>query len=61
MRAFLQDMDERQTACHLETHKLVNTEIYKHFGFTIVNIDTVPDGTDKQYAMLRHPASAHKE
>ncbi|MEN6338858.1 MAG: GNAT family N-acetyltransferase, partial [Clostridiaceae bacterium] len=33
MRAFLQDMDERQTACYLETHKLVNTEIYRHFGF----------------------------
>lgn len=56
MRAFLKEIDERQSSCYLETHKLVNTEIYRHFGFEIVSIDTVPDGTDTQYAMLRKPS-----
>lgn len=55
LRAFLAEMDTQGTSCYLETHKLVNTEIYQHFGFEIVNIDTVPDGTDTQYAMLRKP------
>ncbi len=55
LRAFLAEMDKQGTGCYLETHKIVNTEIYQHFGFEIVNIDTVPDGTDTQYAMLRKP------
>ncbi len=56
LRAFLAEMDKQGTGCYLETHKIINTEIYQHFGFEIVNIDTVPDGTDTQYAMLRKPA-----
>lgn len=56
LRAFLSEMDAEGSSCYLETHKLVNTEIYRHFGFEIVSIDTVPDGTDTQYAMLRKPA-----
>ena len=61
LRAFLAEMDAQGTSCYLETHKLVNTEIYRHFGFEIVHIDTVPDGTDKQYAMLRQPFSVQAE
>lgn len=53
MRPFLAMLDAQEQDCYLETHRLVNTEIYAHFGFDIVSVDTVPDGTDTQFAMLR--------
>lgn len=53
MRPFLRMLDELEQDCYLETHKLVNTEIYAHYGFDIAAVDTVPDGTDTQFAMLR--------
>lgn len=56
LRAFLAEMDTQGKNCYLETHKIVNVVIYQHFGFKIVNTDTVPDGTDTQYAMLRKPS-----
>ena len=61
LRAFLAEMDTEGSNCYLETHKLVNTDIFHHFGFEIVSIDTVPDGTDTQYAMLRQPVSVRAE
>jgi GNAT superfamily N-acetyltransferase len=40
---------------YLETHKAVNTIIYRHMGFETVDISVIP-GTDRtQYAMLRKP------
>lgn len=45
---------------YLETHKAVNTEIYRHLGFETVDVSVIP-GTDRtQYAMLTKPAPRDK-
>lgn len=53
MKAVLQALDAHAERCYLETHKVSNVAIYRHYGFQTVHVDTVPDGTDAQYAMLR--------
>lgn len=53
MKPFLDFLDEERQGCYLETHKEVNTEIYKHYGFQIVDRGRLPDGNAPQYAMYR--------
>lgn len=43
----------QNVACYLETHKKVNVEIYKHLGFDLKSIDTLPNKKVEQYAMLK--------
>ena len=56
MKAVLEALDENAARCYLETHKEKNVAIYRHYGFQTVQLDTVPDGANAQFAMLR---SAH--
>jgi ribosomal protein S18 acetylase RimI-like enzyme len=55
LKSVLHSLDARAEKCYLETHKKSNVDIYSHFGFHTTHIDTVPDGIDTQYAMLRMP------
>lgn len=55
LKSVLLSLDARAEKCYLETHKNSNVAIYDHFGFQMAHVDTVPDGTDTQYAMLRMP------
>ena len=38
---------------YLETHKAVNADIYKHFGFETVEISTIPKTSIIQYSMMK--------
>ena len=53
MRPFFNWLDERHLPCYLETHKEKNVDLYTHYGFSVKGIDTLPDKSQKQYAMLR--------
>ena len=46
-------LDERHIPLYLETHKEINTHIYEHLGFRVVDISTIPGTVTKQYGMLR--------
>ncbi|MCD7878595.1 MAG: GNAT family N-acetyltransferase [Candidatus Gastranaerophilales bacterium] len=46
-------MDSNNINCCLETHKTVNVEIYKHFGFSLKTVNTLPMNNGYQYAMYR--------
>lgn len=49
----LESMDHMNAQIYLETHKTVNVEIYKHFGFELKDTSVIPDTNILQYAMLR--------
>lgn len=53
MKTFLQYVDTLGQDCYLETHKRDNTEMYMHYGFSVVSTDFLPDKSCEQYAMLR--------
>ena len=57
MKPALHALDEHHISLYLETHKEINTHIYKHFGFDVVDISTIPGTGRTQYAMLR-PSNA---
>lgn len=46
-------LKSKTAACFLETHKEVNVDMYKHLGFLLKSIDTLPNSKAKQFAMLR--------
>lgn len=46
-------IEQQKVGCYLETHKKINVEIYKHLGFNIKSIDTLPNTKTEQYAMLK--------
>lgn len=54
MKPVLNWFDSENIACYLETQKDVNVDIYKHFGFILKSIDTLPNKNIKQFAMLRN-------
>lgn len=47
-------LDSKKTACYIETQKTINVDIYSHFGFKLMSVDTLPKKQTKQYAMLRN-------
>ena len=53
MRPALEWLDRNNYSVYLETHKTVNTEIYEHFGFKIVDTCMIPGTQTKQYGLLR--------
>lgn len=55
IRPVLRELDRKNSPLYLETHKLVNTEIYKHLGFDLVDVSAIPGTGISQYAMLRKP------
>ena len=53
LKPVLEVLDEYRSPVYLETHKERNTQIYRHLGFDLANISTIPGTGIKQYAMLR--------
>ena len=53
LKPVLEVLDEYRSPVYLETHKERNTQIYRHLGFDIADISTIPGTGIKQYAMLR--------
>ena len=53
MKPVLRWFDAHNISCYLETQKNVNVEIYKHLGFSLKSVNTLPKKEVKQYAMLR--------
>lgn len=60
MKHVLQWMDSNNICCYLETQKLINVDIYKHFGFSLKMIDTLPESKIKQFSMFRNYADFGK-
>lgn len=56
MKPILNWFDSEKITCYLETQKDVNVDIYNHFGFVLKSIDTLPNKSIKQFAMLRSQA-----
>lgn len=53
LRPVLEWMDKNHYSVYLETHKTVNVEMYKHFGFRVADTCFIPGSQIKQYGMLR--------
>ncbi len=53
IKPFLNWLDSKKIDCYLETQKAENVEMYKHFGFLLKSIDTLPEKKESQFAMLR--------
>ncbi len=53
IKPVLKWMDSNNINCYLETQKSVNVEIYKHYGFSLKMIDTLPESEAKQFSMFR--------
>lgn len=59
MKPFLKWLDTQKIPCYLETQKIGNIHMYKHFGFTLESIDTLAQTTKNQFAMLRTQAKSY--
>ena len=46
-------LDRIKQDCYLETHKEENVDIYKHYGFELLEISKMPDTDIVQYSMIR--------
>jgi ribosomal protein S18 acetylase RimI-like enzyme len=55
LRPILDELDKKELHCYLETHNLVNIEIYKHFGFNVVMEGKLPNSEKPHWSMLRKP------
>ncbi len=58
LRPVLRILDAERTPLYLETHKKINTEIYRHYGFRLVDTSRIPKTATLQYAMLQTPQKA---
>lgn len=58
IRPVLRSLDEQQVPLYLETHREVNTQIYKHLGFRLADVSVIPGTAITQYGMLRDPERA---
>lgn len=57
LRGMLTSVDEAGLPCYLETTTEENVELYRHFGFSVIDEFTVPDTTVPIWIMLRKNAS----
>ncbi len=55
IREVFKTLDLHKIPLYLETHKIVNVEIYKHFGFDLKDTSVIPKTNICQYGMLRQP------
>ena len=55
MRAMLNRFDKDKIACFLETQSKKNVEIYKRYGFEIVEEGIIPKVNLQHWAMIRYP------
>ncbi|MBS4760035.1 MAG: GNAT family N-acetyltransferase [Clostridium sp.] len=53
IRPVLKWLDSIKKSCYLETQKNKNVEIYNHLGFTLKEVNFLPDKKMPQFAMLR--------
>ena len=55
MKPMMKRFDDEKTACFLETQSKINVEIYKKYGFDIVEEGIIPEINLNHWAMVRHP------
>lgn len=60
IKPVLKILDDYHIQLYLETHKELNTRIYGHLGFDLVDISAIPGTGTTQYAMLRTPKAEIK-
>ena len=53
IKAMLARLDEDDLPCYLETHKEKNMEMYRHYGFIVVETGVIPGTEVKHWSMLR--------
>ena len=53
IRPVLRVLENNGIPLYLETHKTVNVDIYKHFGFEIVDMAAIPGTKVVQYSMMK--------
>ena len=53
IRPVLEILEKNHMPLYLETHKAVNVEFYKHFGFETVGTSTIPGTQILQYSLKR--------
>ena len=53
IKPVLHILDEYRIPLYLETHKEINTHIYNHLGFDVVDVSSTLRTDTTQYAMLR--------
>lgn len=58
LRPLLRYMDNENLPCYLETFREINVEIYKGYGFQLLEKYPVPDTTLTMYPMLRQPSNS---
>lgn len=52
IKPVLKWLKTNETSCYLETLNKTNIDIYKHLGFELKSVDTLPKSEKKQFAML---------
>jgi len=55
LRPMLAQCDSKRLPCYLETHNPTNVDLYRHFGFSVMEAGTLPGSDTRQWAMLRKP------
>ena len=53
LQPVLQYIEQSGQSCYLETHNTVNVDIYRKFGFDLMETGDVPGIHSKHYAMLK--------
>jgi ribosomal protein S18 acetylase RimI-like enzyme len=61
LRPMLARCDSERLPCYLETHNEANLELYRHFGFQIMEEGWIPRSDTRQWAMLRMPQQLGSE
>lgn len=56
MKPMLARIDQEHLPCYLETENERNVPIFQHYGFEVVEADTIPGSDVYNWAMLRKPA-----
>lgn len=55
-RPILEALNDVDAPLYLETHKAINVDIYKHYGFKSTEISKIPKTNIKQYGMIKEIA-----
>jgi GNAT superfamily N-acetyltransferase len=55
IKPMLERCDRDKLPCYLETHNEKNIEVYRHFGFDVIDVGKLPGVEQRQWAMLRKP------
>jgi len=55
MKAMLKRLDAEKSPCFLETQVKKNVDIYKRYGFVVVDEDKVPNSNLPHWTMIREP------